>query len=127
MRIAALATGIGVPAAGFAGRLVEVHARAALLKLSDGRCITLLGSELGRQPRGISLDLVEGMSLRRFLSANAEFAKRGGVVRFAGSALAIDMRNAKQWRSGTAALTFDGRSAVVASAYQTAMLALERD
>lgn len=127
MRIAALATGIGVPTAGFAGLVAEVHTRAALLKLSDGRCITLLGSELGRQPRGISIGLAEGASLPQFLSANAEFAKRGGVVRFAGSALAIDMRDATQWRSGIEALTFNGRSAVVASAYQTAMLALERD
>ena len=81
MRIAALATGIGVPVAGFAGQVADVHARAALLKLSDGRCITLLGGELGRQPRGINIDLAEGTSLRLFLSANAEFAKRGGVVR----------------------------------------------
>jgi Protein of unknown function (DUF2877) len=127
MRIAALAAGSGIPTAGFAGRVAEVHARAALLKLSDGRCVTLLGGELGRQPRGISLDLAEGISLRQFPSANAEFAKRGGIVRFAGGDLEIDVRGARQWRSGIAALNFDGRDAAMARAYQSAVSALERD
>jgi len=127
MRIAALATGAGVPAHDFAGRIAEVHARAALITLRDGWCITLLGSELGRQPRGISLDLPEGISLRQFLSPNAELAKRGGVIRFAESTLAIDLRGAPNWRSGIATLAFDCRRPAVAKAYRTAWLALERD
>ena len=127
MRIAALATGAGVPAYDFAGRLTETHARAALIKLHDESCITLLGSELGRQPRGISLDLPEDISLRQLLCANAELAARGGVVRFAGSALAIDLRGARPWRSGIHELNFDDRSAAVAEAYGTAVSALERD
>jgi hypothetical protein len=127
MRIAALATGAGVPPGDFAGRLTEVHARAALIKLSDERCITLLGRELGRQPRGVSLDLPDGISLRQFLSPQAELAARGGVIRFAESALAIDLRGARQWRSDIAALSFDSRSLAVTKAYSTAKLALERD
>jgi hypothetical protein len=127
MRIAALAIGVGVPADDFAGLAAEVHARAALIKLAEGGCVTLLGSELGRQPRGISLDLPEDISLSQLLSANAECAKRSGVVRFAGSALAIDLRGAPQWRSGIAALNFDCRSAAVAKAYRTARLVLEQD
>jgi hypothetical protein len=127
MRIAALATGVGVPAGDFAGRVAEVHARAALVKLAEGGCVSFLGRELGRQPRGVSLDLPEDISLRQLLSANAECAKRGGVVRFAGSALAIDLRGAPQWRSGIAALNFDCRSDAVARAYRTARLVLEQD
>jgi Protein of unknown function (DUF2877) len=127
MRIAALATGTGVPAHDFAGRLIEVHARAALIKLQDGWCITLLGSGLGRQPRGISLDLPENITLRQFLSVNAELARRGGVVRFAKSALTIDMRRARPWSSGIVALQFDYHEPAVARAYRTAAAALERD
>jgi hypothetical protein len=127
MRIAALASGTGVPAGDFAGRLAEVHARAALIRLADGGCMTLLGSELGRQPRAISLDLPETISLQNFISANAECARRGGVVRFAGSTFAIDLRGAQQWRCGIAALNFDHRSVATASAYEVASLALERD
>jgi hypothetical protein len=127
MRIAALAIGVGVPAEDFAGRVAEIHARAALIKVVEGGCVTLLGSELGRQPRGLSLDLPKDISLPQLLSANAECAKRGGVLRFAGSALAIDLRGAPQWRSGIAALNFDCRSVTVARAYRTARLALEQD
>jgi Protein of unknown function (DUF2877) len=116
-----------VSAGDFAGRVAEVHARAALIKLAEGGCITLLGREIGRQPSGISLDLPEDISLRQVLSANTECAKRGGVLRFAGSALAIDLRGTPQWRSGVAALDFDGRNVAVARAYRTASRALEQD
>jgi len=127
MRIAALATGTGVPAHDFAGRLTEVHTRAALIRLHDGRYITLLGRGLGRQPRGISLDLAADISLRQFLSANAEVAKRGGVIRFAESALTIELRGARHWSSGISALQFDYRRPAVARAYRTAWSALEQD
>jgi uncharacterized protein DUF2877 len=127
MRIAALATGVGVPAGDFAGRIAELHARAALIELTKEGCVTLLSTELGRQPRAISLDLPEDISLRQLLSVNAECAKRGGVVRFAASALVIDLRGVPQWRGGIAALDFDCRSVAVARAYQTARLALEQD
>jgi Protein of unknown function (DUF2877) len=127
MRIAALAIGVGVPAGDFAGRVAEIHARAALIKLAEDGCISLLGRELGRQPRGVSLDLPEDISLRQLLPANAECARRGGIVRFAGSTLAIDLRGAPQWRSGIAALNFDCRSVAVAQAYRTARLALEQE
>ena len=127
MRIAALATGAGVPAHDFAGRVIEVHKRAALIKLHDGWCITLLGRELGRQPRGISLDLPADISLQQLLSVDAELAKRSGVLRFAESALTIDLRRALPWSSRIAAPQFDYRKAAVARAYRTAASALERD
>ena len=127
MRIAALAIGTGVPAHDFAGRVSEVHARAALIKLDDGWCMTLLGSELGRQPRGVSLDLAADISLRQLLSANTQIAKRGGVIRFAASPLAIDLRQAQRWSSGIASLQLDCRDPAVASAYRTASAVLQRD
>jgi Protein of unknown function (DUF2877) len=127
MRIAALAIGVGVPAGDFAGRVADLHARAALINLAEDGCVTLLGGELGRQPRGISLDLPEDISLRQLLGVDAECAKRGGVIRFAGSALVIDLRDGPQWRAGIAARDFDCRSVAVARAYRTARLALEQD
>jgi hypothetical protein len=127
MRSAALATGIGVPATDFAGRVAEVHRRAALLKISGRQCVTLLSSELGRQPRGISLDLPADISLLNLLSGNAELGMRGGVVRFTGSEFSIDLRNAVPWRSGIDELNFDRRSPAVAGTYRAVSLALEHD
>ena len=127
MRIAGLARGVGVPAADFAGRVAEIHARAALLKLADDALISLLGGELGRQPRGISLDLPEDISLLNLLYANAELAMRGGVIRFADSALMIDLRKTQEWRCGIDRLDFDYRNPATARAYRIARLALEHD
>jgi Protein of unknown function (DUF2877) len=127
MRTAALATGVGVPAGDFAGRVAETHARAALLKLSDGLFITLLAGELGRQPRGTSLDLPAKISLLNFLSGNAEFGMRGGVIRFTGSEFSVDLRHARPWRSGINELNFDYRNPAVAGSYRAVSWALEHD
>lgn len=48
MRLAAFVAGAVVPAGDFAGRIAEVHARAALLALADERWVTLIAPELGR-------------------------------------------------------------------------------
>ena len=52
MRCAALTLGYGVPAGDFAGRVVEVHGRAALIGLPDGSLLTLLAPALGSLPGG---------------------------------------------------------------------------
>jgi len=64
MRFAALSVGAGVPAADFAGRIAEVHRRAVLLAVADGRQVTLVAHELGRLPRAITFDVPTGFSFR---------------------------------------------------------------
>ena len=62
MRFAALSVGAGVPAADFAGRIAEVHRRAVLLAVADGRQVTLVANELGGLPRAITFDAPTGFS-----------------------------------------------------------------
>ena len=100
MRFAALSVGAGVPAADFAGRIAEVHRRAVLLAVADGRQVTLVAHELGRLPRAITFDVPTGFSFRSFLAPGVEVAARGAVLRVAGAAFSIDLRRARHWRSG---------------------------
>jgi hypothetical protein len=127
MRLAASALGAGVPAGDFAGRIVEVHSRAALLVLAGEKWVTLVAPELGRQPRGITFHAPAGISLRTFLAAGAEVAARGAMLRAAGGALAIDLRGARPWRSRLDALRLDIDQPAVAQSYRTARSALDTD
>ena len=101
MRFAALSVGAGVPAADFAGRIAEVHARAVLLTVADGRPVTLVAHELGRLPRAHYVRCTPPVSHSGpFLAPGVEVAARGAVLRVAGAALSIDLRGARHWRSG---------------------------
>lgn len=127
MRLAALATGAGVPMVDFAGRIAEVHTRAALLALADGKSVMLVAPELGRFPRAITFDAPEGLSLRALIAPDAAVAARGAVLRVVGAAFAIDLRAGLPWRSNLKGLWLDpGRNAVV-RAYRTAHAALDAD
>jgi len=127
MRLVAFAAGAGVPAEDFAGRVAEVHARAVLLALAGERWVTLVAPELGRQPRGITVNAPAGISLRKLLVAGAEVAARGAMLRVAGSVLAIDLRGARPWRSGLDALRLDLDQPAVTRAYRAARSALDAD
>lgn len=127
MRLAALAVGIGVPTGDFSGRIVEVHTRAALVRVGCGRWLTLAVPELGCLPRAITLDAPAGFSFRSFLAPAAEVAARGAVLRMAGAGFAIDLRNMRQWRSGLATLRLDFGLASVARAFRVAWSALDAD
>jgi len=127
MRLGALATGSGVPAQDFAGRIEEVHTRAGLLALDDGRLVTLITPEFGCEPRAITVDAAADISFRTIFVAGADVAARGSVLRVAGGAIVIDLRQAKPWRSGLGLLQLDLRRTPVARAYGRAWSALEAD
>jgi uncharacterized protein DUF2877 len=126
MRFAALALGAGVPLSDFAGRLVEVHPRAALVELANGELVTLLAPELGRQPHGITVEVPPDLSLRNVLYVGVEAAARAGVLRVAGG-LTIDLREAALWRCGLAGLRMDFVNASVARTLSVAWPMLEKD
>src|SRR4029077_17806219 len=120
MRLAALATGAGVPTVDFAGRIAEVHTRAALLALADGKWVMLVAPELGRFPRAITFDAPGGLSLRALIAPGAPVAARGDVLRVVGAGFAIDLRRGLPWRGNLKGLRLaPGRNAVV-RAYRAA-------
>jgi hypothetical protein len=127
MRLAALVAGAGVPAGNLSGRIAEVHARASLIALADGKFVTLVAAELGRMPRGITVDAPAEISLRALVTVGAAVASRGAILRLAGGGLAIDMRGARPWRCGLEALRLDIGKPSVARAYRAARAALDAD
>ena len=107
MRLTALILGAGVPEGDFSGRVLEVHARACLVATSDEACVTLATAALGALPCGIMLDTPPGFSFRRVLATDADVAARGGILRVAGGALAVDLRAAPTWRCELPGLNLD--------------------
>lgn len=104
--------GVGVPEADFSGRILELHTQTCLVAVSDETCLTLASAELGALPCGIAIDTPQGFSFWKMLTIGAGVATRSGILRVAGSALAVDLRAAWTWRSELSALTLNlGRAA----------------
>jgi len=127
MRLAATAIGTGVPDSGLAGTVVCVYQRICLLGLSDQILLTLATSSFGHLPRGISLDSPSEFLPAGELAAGREFAARGGVLRFSGSTLSVDMRGARRWRCDLAGLKIDINRTPVLHAWNVARAELCRD
>jgi len=127
IRLAALATGAGVPAGGFAGVVAHVFPRVCLLALSDQRLLTLATSPVGHLPGGITLDTSAEFLLCGRVAAGSEFAARGGILRFAGGGLSVDLRGALRWRCDLAGLRLDIDNPDVERAWRAARAALRRD
>jgi len=127
MRFAATATGAGVPAEDFAGTVAQVYPRVCLLALSDQSLMTLAASTIGHLPRGITLDSSPEFLLHGHVETGAEFALRGGILRFSRNALSVDLRGARRWRCDLAALRLDINRARVVKAWQAASAASCRD
>ncbi len=98
MRLTATAIGYGVAPDSIAGPVIAVFPRACEILCADGLIVTLSAVE-GGVPGGISVEVGEGFRFDAHLVAGAEAAVRGGVLRFAGSVVSIDLRGASAWRS----------------------------
>jgi len=120
MQLAALTLGAGVPAGDFAGRVAEVHARAALIALAEGGLLTLVAPALGSLPRAIRLAAPPEFRFAPLLVPGQPAGARGGVLRVGGGALTVDLRTARSWRSPLAALRLDAERPEVARAWRTA-------
>src|SRR5262249_20795437 len=127
MRLAAVATGTGAPADGFAGMVEQVYSQVCLLTLSDQRLVTLATLSVGHLPRGITLNSSPNFQLRNYVATGGEFAARGGILRFSRSTLSVDLRTSRRWRCDLAALNLDINKASVLQAWKAARVALRRD
>jgi Protein of unknown function (DUF2877) len=123
MRIAALRIGPGVPRHGFAGVVAATHARACLIALTNNWLVTLVTSEIGGLPNGITVDTPNGFSFERSVSVGARAAVRGGMLRV-DDGFCIDLRAARPWRSHLDELTFNLAREPVQLAWDTAWSAL---
>ena len=127
MRFAALSTGAGAPAGDFAGAIAAVHRRVCVISLVDESPLTLATLEIGRLPRGITLDAPPEFTFHGIVARGADIAARGGILRIGGGALSIDLRPATPWRSRLGDLSLDGAREAVTQALEIARAALRQD
>jgi hypothetical protein len=127
MRLAAIATGAGVPDSAFAGTVAHVCPRVCLLAVADGTLLTLATADVGHLPRGITLAFTPAFLLPHHVTAAAEFAVRGGILRFSTCTFCVDLRGAVQWRSGLARLQLEINNPAILRAWRTVRTLLVRD
>jgi len=107
MRLEALTAGIGAEANAFSGAVHSVFVRAGNIALESGKLLGLVASELGAVPCGFQLATPSGFSFLEHVRIGARASCRGGLLRIDNSALSIDLRPARPWRSGLGELAID--------------------
>ena len=120
-------TGAGAPAGDFAGAIAAVHRRVCVISLVDESPLTLATLEIGRLPRGITLDAPPEFTFHGIVARSVDIAARGGILRIGGGALSIDLRPATPWRSRLGDLSLDGAREAVTQALEIARAALRQD
>lgn len=127
MRLAALTAGFGIPTGVFQGSVVAVHPRACVLALDSGALVTLVLPVVGSLPLGITLDAPPTFLFADCVRVGAGIAARGGILRFAGSSLSVDLRDARPWRSRLTDHAIDLGMRSTREAWNVAMTALQAD
>src|SRR5262249_26989638 len=127
MQLAALTAGIGAGADAFSGVVHSVFARACNIVPASGMLLALSVREAGAVPHGFQLAPPAGFPFLDHVRRGQTAACRGGVLRIAGSALSVDLRPARAWRSALSRLDLDLRRRDVASAWETAWSGLIGD
>ncbi len=98
--LAAITVGSELPQADFAGVVHSVFDRAANIQLADGCLATCTVTSYFQMPRGIRVRTEDGFRFRSLLTEGAGAYCRGGILRFAGSDLKIDLRGVPVWNNG---------------------------
>jgi hypothetical protein len=127
MRLAALTTGVGVPAGVFQGSVAAVHPHACIIALQNGALVTLAVRAVGNLPCGITLDSPPMFAFAGNVAPGAGAVVRGGILRFTGSAFSVDLRGARPWRSELTAHSIDLRRRSTRRAWVVALTALKMD
>jgi Protein of unknown function (DUF2877) len=127
MRLAALTSGIGIPAGAFEGSVAAVHPRACVLALQNGALVTLVLHSVGSLPCGITLDAPPTFHFADCVAVGAGIVARGGILRFAGSPLSVDVRDARPWRSRLTDHVIDLGKRSTREAWDVAKTALQED
>jgi Protein of unknown function (DUF2877). len=127
MRLAALTAGFGIPTGVFRGSVVAIHPRACVLASRTEYFVTLVVHTVGSLPFGITLDAPLTFHFADSVAIGAGIAARGGILRFTGSSLSVDLRGALPWRSRLSDHTIDLGKRSVRKAWEVAMTALQED
>jgi hypothetical protein len=127
MRLDALTAGLGAESNGFVGTVKGVFTRAFNIKMSAGKLLSVVAREVGAVPRGFQLETPKGFSFLDHVRAGAGAACRAGLLRIEGSALSIDLRPAKPWRSNLGNISLRRDQAGVAEAWDGAWSVLAMD
>ena len=127
MRLVALTSGIGIPAGAFEGSVAAVYPRACVLALQNGAIVTLVARAVGSLPRGITLDAPPTFPFADCVAVGAGIFARGGILRFAGSPLSVDLRNARPWRSRLTDHAIDLGKRSTREAWDVTMTVLQED
>lgn len=126
MRLNALSAGIEAPTICFSGVIHSIFRHACNVSLESEAVITLVSSEKGNLSQGIRLGTPPTFTFLEQLRVGQPFACRGGVLRFSGSALSVDLRTASLWHIDLKELRVDLRQRDTAQAWAVAWLELEK-
>jgi len=126
VRLAAISIGYGIDPDRLSGTVIGLFPGAYVIERDDGLSVALVAREIGNLPFGIVVDAARGSAFAA-ASLGAETSVRGGVLRFATTDLAIDLRPAYPWRSDLAALGLDARSKLSGLAWGRAAGVLTAD
>ena len=96
--LAALTIGSELPPAGFAGLVHGIYDHACNIRLADGQLATCTVADYFEMPRGIRVRTAPGFKFGSVLTHGAGAYCRAGILRFAGTGLKIDLRDAAVWK-----------------------------
>lgn len=126
MHLGAEKIGWGVPVT-FEATVHSLFRNAAILTVAGHQLVTLVPATAGGLPGAISIALPAGFEFSKALGARSRAAVRGGMLRFRGGALSVDLRDAVRWRSGLDALELDLNKPAMHRAWEDAAAILAAD
>ncbi|MDA1099205.1 MAG: DUF2877 domain-containing protein [Proteobacteria bacterium] len=98
-----------MPQINFAGVVHSVFDQAVNIRLTDGHLATCTAADYFELPRGIRVATAHGFRFSSLLTNGAAAYCRGGILRFRGSNLKIDLRDAPVWQNDYTAATRPSR------------------
>jgi hypothetical protein len=126
MRLFALSAGIEAPTERFSGIVHSVFVGACNIGLETGALLTLVSSKKTNVPHGLRIETPARFAFPDFVRVGEPAACRGGTVRFARSALSIDLRTAVCWHIDLSGLRIDLHRRGQAAAWTVAWHTLRR-
>lgn len=126
MCLKAMSIGYAIPRTNFDAVVHSVFRSAVNLRLVRGdKLLTVIASREADLPQGIRLDIPDDFSFELF-HAGEQVTCRDNFLRFASSALTIDLRGAGRFSCDLSALQADMANPSVAAAWQFAWQALNK-
>jgi hypothetical protein len=127
VQLAAVSRADGIDLSLLDGTVAAAFDRACTIDCRNGRLVTLAAESSGNMPGAILVALPTGFRFADHIAAGTQVFARGGLLRFATGSLSVDLRPAKRWSSGIAALDIDMTLATVRHAWEEAAAILDHD